>query len=129
MNVISARSAKIDHFKDEFRNLIIVSASGDVSTTGWTEIRLSPRLYVADPLDGIWDFDLVGNSPSGTVGEIIIPVSAQSVFHTPTWAGGFKGIRVHSETNNIVDMDSRAAIDTVFLQRSLFAHSPLGMWF
>ena len=53
VNVISASSAKIDHFTDKFRNLIIVSASGEVGTTGWTEIRLSPRLYAADPLDGI----------------------------------------------------------------------------
>jgi hypothetical protein len=81
-----------------FEPLAAITANGEVPTTGWTDIRLSPRYYAIAPKDGIWDFDLIGDAPTGIVGQVVLPVVAHSVVHLPSWC---KGVRVHSKTNSI----------------------------
>jgi len=90
---------------------------GEVTTTGWTGIRLSPRFYIVPPADGLWDFDLVGDPPSGIVAQVILPVSAQFLGHMPPWC---KGVRVHAESNvmeagcTVLDAKARPAIKPTF---------------
>src|SRR5687768_7526866 len=60
-------------FPTGFSQLVIATA-GKVATSGWTNVRLSPRFYVMPPKDGIWDFDLIGDPPAGIVLNVVLPV-------------------------------------------------------
>lgn len=80
-------------------DIISINAVGEVPTTGWTALRLSQRFYVVPPADGIWDFDFIGDEPTGIVGQVVLPVAAQLVLPAPAWC---KGVRVHAKSNDIV---------------------------
>ncbi|MDP2372451.1 hypothetical protein [Reyranella sp.] len=83
---------------DKLPGFISIMALGDVPTTGWTHIRLSPWFYIVPPADGMWDFDMIGDEPMGFVGQVILPVSAHTVVPAPDWC---KGVRIHAATNKI----------------------------
>jgi hypothetical protein len=93
---IDHAEAHILRIPDPFDSLMSVTAVGKVPTTGWTGIRLSPYFYITPPADGIWDFDFIGDAPSGIVGEVVLPVSAHSVVRHPKWC---KGVRIHAARN------------------------------
>ena len=76
-----------------FEPLISVTATGEVPTTGWTHIRLSPHYYIVPPRDGFWDFDLIGDEPTGIVGQVVLLVVAHAVLPFPNWC---TGVRVHA---------------------------------
>jgi hypothetical protein len=78
--------------------LLFVGASGEVPTTGWTNIRLEPYFYIVPPKDGIWDFDFVGNPPTGIAGDVVLPAHASIVLPLPKW---LKGVRVHAAQNSM----------------------------
>lgn len=88
---------------------ISILALGDVPTTGWTHIRLSPRFYIVPPADGMWDFDMIGDEPMGFVGQVVLPVSAYTVVPAPGWC---KGVRVHAATNDIAARLESAPVTT-----------------
>jgi hypothetical protein len=95
---VDAIHAHILKLPAPFKPLISIAATGRVPTTGWTNIRLMQRYYIVPPKDGIWDFDMIGDEPSGIVGEVVLPVSAHAVEHAPNWC---VGIRVHARNNHI----------------------------
>jgi len=86
-------SAHLLKFPAPFEPLISITATGEVPTTGWTHIRLSPYYYIVPPRDGFWDFDLIGDEPTGIVGQVVLPVAAHSVLPLPSWC---TGVRVHA---------------------------------
>jgi len=74
-----------------------IQVTGHTLTTGWTEIKLEPRVYITAPPNGIWEFDLYGVPPSGAAGQLITPVSAGY-----TWKDfphSLKGVKVYSANN------------------------------
>lgn len=77
----------------------IITATGKVPTTGWTQPHLQPYIYIQPPPDGIWDFVFLANPPSGPAGDVVLPISGITV-----WRGSshLKGVRIHSATNSIV---------------------------
>ena len=78
---------------------LIVVASGNVSSSGWSNGRLIPYVYVMPPSDGIWDFDFVATAPKGIALTVISPMSAQTMIHPmPPWC---QGVRVHAGSNKM----------------------------
>ncbi len=77
---------------------LVVDASGEVPTAGWTNIRLEPFFYIVPPADGIWDVDFSGDAPTGMVAQVILPVSASITLPAPKW---LKGVRVHAAQNQL----------------------------
>jgi len=76
-----------------------IIAKGVVRTLGWTNGRLKPYIYVQPPPDGIYDFDFVATPPNGPAGDALAPiVSEEYVMPLPR---GFRGIRIHAETNKM----------------------------
>lgn len=75
-----------------------VAATGHTRTSGWSNVALAPRFYVTPPADGMWDFDLVGDPPTGIVLQVITPVAAVGKFGRPSWV---KGVRVHAESGSV----------------------------
>jgi hypothetical protein len=92
-------SAQAFSYDDGFSNsFILIGALGEVGTSGWTRFRLVPRAYgVVPPANGIWDIDLVGDEPSGTVLQVVVPVSVFDVFFRPSWV---RGVEVHVLANS-----------------------------
>lgn len=77
---------------------LIVSVQGRVTTTGWTNARLEPWVYVMPPADGLQDLDLVATPPSGPAGQALMPIVAGTSFWLPDWC---KGVRVHASANSM----------------------------
>lgn len=82
-----------DGFSTKF---VYVTVAGSVRTSGWSDLRLLPRIHVVEPADGIWDIDVVGEPATGPALQIITPVALADTFIAPPW---LKGVRLHSETN------------------------------
>ena len=80
--------------------LLVINASGFVTTSGWTNGRLEPWYYIDFPTDGIQDFDFVADSPPGITLQVISPITA-----TPAeWSDPpekLKGVRIHAQSNKL----------------------------
>ncbi|HSM87199.1 MAG TPA: hypothetical protein VLT16_13660 [Candidatus Limnocylindrales bacterium] len=79
--------------------IILITAYGLVTTTGWSQAHLQPYIYIQAPPDGIWDFVFVAKPPSGIVAEIISPIATTYVWNLGNY--DLKGVRVHSATKTI----------------------------
>ncbi|EOU3287236.1 hypothetical protein ACNVJQ_005132 [Vibrio harveyi] len=89
---------------------LIISAAGQVNSSGWNNGRLVPWIYVAPPSDGIQDFDFIATSPEGVVLWMLMPISGQGTIELPGWA---TGVRIHSSSNKVeVNLDdANCAVD------------------
>jgi hypothetical protein len=76
---------------------ISVTAEGTVRTTGWSNGRLKPHIYVQPPPDGIYGFEFLATPPEGESGDAITPITSEE--YKAEMPEGFKGVRIHAETN------------------------------
>lgn len=108
--VYSAESACF-HINKSNPPQLVVSASGQVNSSGWSNGRLIPWVYVDQPADGIQDFDFVATAPSGFVLWVISPIGGEGTIEMQDW---MKGIRIHSSSNKIEVMldDSSCAVES-----------------
>jgi len=79
---------------------LLISASGNVNTGGWSNAILVPYIYKKLPADGLYDFDLVADAPDGVVSEVISPISAEPL-GIPDPKGLVKGVMIHASLNMI----------------------------
>lgn len=81
-------------------NLVIL-ASGNVTTGGWSNGQLIPYVYVQPPADGIWEFDFVADppGPNVVVTQVITPIDSEP-YRWEAYPIDLKGVRVHSSTNS-----------------------------
>jgi hypothetical protein len=76
---------------------VVIASTGTVTTSGWGNAQLQPRIYLRPPVDGLWDWDFVADAPKGFVLQVISPIAAQTEsLSAPDW---FKGVRIHASTN------------------------------
>jgi len=73
---------------------LVVTASGNVPTGGWTEVQLLRREYEKEPADGIYEYDLLAKPPDGIATQVISKVKATDVWEKVD-AKKIKGIRVY----------------------------------
>ena len=79
--------------------ILVIQASGNVATGGWTNPGLSRVVYVTEPEDGIQDYEFMATPPSGMAPDVITPVHAKDSWdNPPDW---IKGVRVRSATNSM----------------------------
>lgn len=85
---------------DEENPVLTVEAEGLAPTIGWSQVRLEPHVYITPPDDGIQDFDLVGDRPTGAATEELTAIEA-------AWEGPLEdwliGVRIHAIDNMIED--------------------------
>ncbi len=92
---------------------VIIGAAGTAPTSGWSNGRLIPRVYVIPPEDGLWDFDFIATTPSGIALQKLTPISSTPfVAKVPEW---FKGARVHASTNSASQTTETAGSESVSL--------------
>ena len=75
---------------------VVVSARGLVNSTGWTDPKLSPWIYIHPPADGILDLDFTATAPTGFVNFVMCRISIGLAFTVPGW---LRGVRIHTATN------------------------------
>jgi hypothetical protein len=75
---------------------LVVSAAGQVNSSGWSNGKLIPWIYIDQPADGIQDFDFVATAPSGMVLWVISPIGGEGIIELENW---MKGVRVHTASN------------------------------
>lgn len=78
---------------------LILDVTGEVPTGGYTNVILERAVYVKPPEDGIQDYYLKANPPTGVAITVISEVKASDVWtDLPAWV---KGVRVHGEKHGI----------------------------
>jgi hypothetical protein len=84
---------------------LTVMATGEVPTSGWENAVLVRVVYDKPPADGIQDYILFADRPSGVVAQVISRVVAKN-----TWKGykkqapWLKGVRIHGSGGGVVKM-------------------------
>lgn len=79
--------------------VLVITASGHVSSPGWSGGELVPYVYIMPPADGIYEFDFVATPPSELSPQIIMPITTKYVW--PNFPTDLKGIRIHASHNNL----------------------------
>ena len=81
---------------------IQIFAQGTTITSGWTNPRLDPFIYINPPENGIYEFNFIADEPTGIVPQVITKIEASLLWeHYPT---DLKGVKIHAETNSMVGM-------------------------
>lgn len=110
----------VEHIHFTFLSLngprvVLITAYGTTNSTGWSNGRLQPYIYVQPPPDGIWDFVFVADPPSGLALDVISHISATYVW---TLTGNsFQGVRVHSATNTLVEKVTKESHSPIELKK------------
>jgi hypothetical protein len=77
---------------------LVVTAQGFTTSTGWTNPRLEPRIYVTPPADRIQEFDFVADRPTGIVLWMLTKITGSGILDPlPAWACG---VRIIASTNS-----------------------------
>ena len=82
---------------------LVVTATGEVPTGGWSGAKLTRKTYVTPPKDGIQDYTLTAVPPDGVAAQVISTVKASDTWKAYTKeAPWLKGVRVHGEGKGVV---------------------------
>lgn len=79
-----------------------IKASGTVPTGGWTSGSLSLIPTTVPPADGIYAFDFIATPPSGTVTQVVTPISVDPPHVWKGYPAGLKGVKVVSASNCMI---------------------------
>jgi len=77
--------------------VLIIKASGTVTSSGWKNSRLVPHSCDQPPPDGIYDFDFVAEAPSCISLPVLMPIEA--TYKLESIPDKLKGIRIHAENS------------------------------
>jgi hypothetical protein len=73
-----------------------IGVLASVSTGGYSNPQLQPRVYITPPANGVWEFDFLAEPPSGQAAQVRLPLGAIFDGEAPDW---LKGVRVFGATN------------------------------
>jgi hypothetical protein len=82
--------------------VLLVTAFGSSSTSGWSNARLQPYIHIQPPTDNIWDFVFAAMPPSGISFDALTPISTTFVWPAPPQ--NLKGVRIHASINYLEHM-------------------------
>jgi len=78
-----------------------------VNSSGWTNLELRPWSYFVEPLDGIYDYDLVADAPAGVNAQVITDLESIKPLQVQMPIG-YRGFKIHSSTN-IIEVENLQA--------------------
>ena len=82
---------------------LVVTATGQVPTGGYSNVKLLRAVYATAPNDGIQDYFLLAERPDGIAAQVVSKVKASDTWKAYTKeAPGLKGIRVHGMAGGVV---------------------------
>ena len=86
-------------------SILLATACGRVASSSWSNIVLSPHVYVMPPSDGVLDCDMIGSPPNHDqiVLPVLSPACAELILDDVEnyWGGGIplRGVRIHASAN------------------------------
>ncbi len=82
---------------------LVVTATGQVPTGGWSGAKLTRKKYDTPPADGIQDYTLTAVAPTGIVTQALSKVEARDTWSRYTVeAPWLKGVRIHGADKGVV---------------------------
>ncbi|MCR5878620.1 hypothetical protein [Phenylobacterium sp. J367] len=97
--ILSVSSGKIEV---DDGNLIL-HVEGATATPGWSDPAFLPRVYAAQPKDGIYEVDVIATKPTGAAAQAVTPIEVEKA-----WPGykkdRLKGVKFMTKTNEVVAM-------------------------
>ncbi|RRA98758.1 hypothetical protein [Larkinella rosea] len=87
--------------------LLVISASAEMAHGGYLRAYLVPYVYITPPIDGIWDFDFVGEYPDNGVRTDVITIAIAEPFLWKDYPRGVRGIRIHGSLNKLTRLISQ----------------------
>ena len=80
-----------------------LSAKATASSAGWTAPAFLPRIYAAQPADGIYEVDVIATAPAAPGAQAATPIDVSG--HWNRYSDGrVKGIKFMSKTNEVTVM-------------------------
>lgn len=86
-----------------------VIATGEVVSTGYSNARLEPYVYVTPPEDGMYEFNFVAEAPSGASGPAITEIKSEE-YEWQDFPKELKGVRIYAKDNQEEKMLSTAGV-------------------
>jgi hypothetical protein len=95
---------KVDAAKVAVRDgSLIMTATGAVPSSGYINAGFMTRINAVPPRDGVYEFDVVADRPSGGAAEAVTPIKIDG-----GWSAyppdRLKGVRLYSKTNSVTAM-------------------------
>ncbi len=78
---------------------MLISAVGQVVSSGWNDPQLAEYSSTQPPGDGLIDFDFLASPPSGAALPALYPIIAHFVWDGPM--NQVRGVRVHAASNHL----------------------------
>jgi hypothetical protein len=82
---------------------LILKVAGATASAGYSDAAFLPRIYAAQPKDGIYEVDVIATRPEGGSGQAVTPIEVERA-----WTGypkeRLKGVKFISRTNEVVVM-------------------------
>ena len=82
---------------------LVLTATADAPSPGYTNLGFLPRIYAARPKDGVYEVDVVGDKPTGPATAVVTPVEIKG-----GWSkfsdDRVKGITFITQTNSVTAM-------------------------
>ncbi len=88
-----------------------LSAKATAASAGWTAPAFLPRIYAAQPADGIYEVDVIATAPSAPGAQAATPIDVSGHWNRYT-DGRVKGIKFMSKTNEVTVMLPAAATNS-----------------
>ena len=84
-----------------------MTASASAPGAGYTNLGFMRRIYAAQPKDGVYELDVVGDRSTAAAAEVVTPVEVKGA-----WAAypkdRLKGVRLITKTGSVVAMLPKA---------------------
>ena len=98
--VLSVESGAVEVASSGGLNL---SAKATTPSAGWTAPAFLPRIYAAQPADGIYEVDVIASTPASPGAQVATPIEVSG--HWDRYKDGrVKGIKFMSKTNEVTVM-------------------------
>lgn len=82
---------------------IRLKVTGTAPSDGWSDSAFLPRIYAAQPPDGIYEIDVIANQPATPAAQVPTPIEVSGAWDRYT-DGRVKGVKFISKTNSVVAM-------------------------
>lgn len=82
---------------------LLMKATGDAPSAGYTDQGFLKRIYAAPPPDGVYEFDVVATKPSNPAAQVVTPIKVEGDWKEYP-KDRLKGVKFIAKGNEVVAM-------------------------
>lgn len=80
-----------------------MTANATAPGAGYSNLGFMRRIYAAQPKDGVYELDVVGDKPAGAAAQVVTPAEVKGAWDAYP-KGRLKGVRLITNTGSVVAM-------------------------